>query len=205
MGASVYNCSPKAPLYKQLMSFKTIFVTVGTTQFDDLIKTMDTETFFSTITQLGCQKLVIQKGSGETYPTLLSSKQYVLSFYPYIFAFVFYSVQRTKSFVLDVFEVKPSLDSYFREADLIISHCGAGTISEVLKLHKPLVVVVNQTLMHNHQIELAKALAEDGHLLSATCDTLFQTLEKVPDTQFKPLPPPKTKEFGRSLLEVVLY
>ena len=104
---------------------------------------------------------------------------------------------------MDVFEVKPSLESYFKNADLIISHCGAGTISEVLKLRKPLVVVVNETLMHNHQTELATALAEDGHLLSATCSTLFETLEKVPATRFKPLPPPKTQEFGKLLLNVV--
>lgn len=46
---------------------------------------------------------------------------------------------------------------------------GAGSIVESLELKKPLVVVINDQLMHNHQIELAKQLQADNHLLFTTC------------------------------------
>ena len=60
------------------MSIRNIFVTVGTTQFDDLIQTLDTPVFFKAITALGCQKLTIQKGAGPTIPSFLATQRYVL-------------------------------------------------------------------------------------------------------------------------------
>lgn len=65
-----------------------------------------------------------------------------------------------------------------RNADLIIGHGGAGTVMESLSFNKPLVVVVNDTLLHNHQIELAERLAIDEHCLIAySPDGLASVLE----------------------------
>ena len=51
-----------------------------------------------------------------------------------------------------------------RDACLIISHAGAGTVMEALKWQTRLVVVINTALMDNHQTELAHAMAKRGHL-----------------------------------------
>lgn len=42
----------------------------------------------------------------------------------------------------------------------MISHAGAGTCIEVLQAEKTLAVIVNDSLMDNHQVELAEKLAE---------------------------------------------
>ena len=42
----------------------------------------------------------------------------------------------------------------------MISHAGAGTCIEVLQAGKTLAVIVNDSLMDNHQVELAEKLAE---------------------------------------------
>lgn len=60
----------------------------------------------------------------------------------------------------------------------MISHAGAGTCMEVLEAGKPLVVIVNDNLMDNHQIELAGRLAQDNHLVFGTVDTLSKTIDK---------------------------
>ncbi len=47
-----------------------------------------------------------------------------------------------------------------RSAELVISHCGAGTILEILSLQKEAIAVINDELMDNHQRELADAMRD---------------------------------------------
>jgi UDP-N-acetylglucosamine transferase subunit ALG13 len=45
---------------------------------------------------------------------------------------------------------------------------GSGTILDVLRLKKPLIVIPNPNLLHNHQQELASALADEQYLITST-------------------------------------
>lgn len=46
---------------------------------------------------------------------------------------------------------------------------GAGSVLDALGAGKPLLVVVNDQLMSNHQVELAQRLYQDGYLHYCTC------------------------------------
>lgn len=62
------------------------------------------------------------------------------------------------------FPFKPSLLDDIGAADLIISHCGAGSILEILRHKKIGVGVVNNKLMDNHQMELAGAMRQGNYM-----------------------------------------
>jgi beta-1,4-N-acetylglucosaminyltransferase len=118
---------------------KTIFVSVGSTHFDELISIIDSPEFIKLATDLGYGKIVAQTGKyGRQIHNLTDAFQYA----------------------------RPDeMKSYFESADLVIGHGGAGTIMEALKLGKPLLVVVNDSLMQNHQTDLAQALSDRGFLV----------------------------------------
>lgn len=121
----------------------SVFVTVGTTRFDELVKAATSEVAIKWMISEGYTSLTVQYGAGEP-PNTESLAQYPISIQTYDFL--------------------PSLDLDMRRASLILSHAGAGTVMEALKLEKKLVVVINTRLMNNHQTELAGAMAERGHL-----------------------------------------
>ncbi|PWN27093.1 hypothetical protein BDZ90DRAFT_232652 [Jaminaea rosea] len=73
-----------------------------------------------------------------------------------------------QSISIELIDFLPDLCSHLSSADIVISHAGSGTILETLRLPIPprLIVVPNTTLMDNHQVELADAIAKGGW---ATC------------------------------------
>lgn len=58
-------------------------------------------------------------------------------------------------------------------------NAGSGSIFETLRLCKPLIVVVNEDLMDNHQSELAEELADRKHLFCASPQTLLPTINSM--------------------------
>ncbi|KAH3719886.1 UDP-N-acetylglucosamine transferase subunit ALG13 homolog [Dreissena polymorpha] len=134
---------------------KTAFVTVGTTQFDKLIETMCEEETLKCLSKLGFTKLILQQGNGKFDPK--SGTLHGLTVEHYRF--------------------KPSIRQDIEEADLVISHAGAGSCLETLEAGRKLLVVINEGLMGNHQLELAYQLHRDGHLHYCNCSNLVATLE----------------------------
>lgn len=54
---------------------------------------------------------------------------------------------------VEAFPFTPSLDAEMKNAQLVVSHAGSGSVFEALKLRKRLLVVVNDALMDNHQVQ----------------------------------------------------
>ena len=47
----------------------------------------------------------------------------------------------------------------------LIEEAGSGSILDALRVGVPLIVVPNPSLLDNHQVELAEALAEQGYVV----------------------------------------
>jgi beta-1,4-N-acetylglucosaminyltransferase len=123
----------------------TVFVTVGTTKFDGLVKAVDDQNFQELLVRKGYKNLIIQLGNGTCHPSA-----------------------KTDRLNVSWYTLKPSIAEDMKRSSLVISHGGSGCIRESLILHKPLVAVINDSLMDNHQTELVSQLAHDKHLIHST-------------------------------------
>ncbi|CAH9080996.1 unnamed protein product [Cuscuta epithymum] len=135
---------------------KVVFVTVGTTSFDALVTAVDTPQVKNELFKKGYTDIIVQMGRGNYVPVK--------------------SAKENGSPAMDCFTFSSSIAEYLKSASLVISHAGSGSIFETLRLGKPLIVVVNEDLMDNHQSELAEELAERKHLFCARPHTLYQTI-----------------------------
>ncbi|XP_051945090.1 UDP-N-acetylglucosamine transferase subunit ALG13 homolog [Xyrauchen texanus] len=136
---------------------KTVFVTVGTTCFEDLVVTVTSDEAVKALIDRGYTDMILQVGRGSVVP----------------------DSESCPGLRVEVFRFKDSIAEDMRHADLVISHAGAGSCLEALGANKALLVVVNDKLMDNHQLELAKQLQSDSHLIYCTCSTLPQTLKEM--------------------------
>ncbi|XP_055525033.1 UDP-N-acetylglucosamine transferase subunit ALG13 homolog isoform X2 [Wyeomyia smithii] len=156
-------------------AYERVFVTVGTTKFEELIDKVTDPTVVNELRRLGCRKLHLQIGRGKR-PIISKS---VLG----------------SDIELKFFDLKTSIAEDIQQADLVISHAGAGSCIEVLGAEKPLIVVINDRLMDNHQAELAERLSQEGYLLYCTCSTLSTTLAERNLDQLKKFPPGTPAKF----------
>ncbi|XP_052891902.1 UDP-N-acetylglucosamine transferase subunit ALG13 homolog [Anopheles moucheti] len=159
--------------------YRNVFVTVGTTEFQDLVRIVSSAAVLQQLSVLGCETLTIQFGKGEPL-----NVEYI---------------QKLTSIRLSAYGLKSSIGEDISRADLVISHAGAGSCIEVLEAGKPLIVVVNETLMNNHQTELAERLSKDKNLFYCTPNTLLQTLAESDLRQLEKLAPGALDSFVNHL------
>lgn len=164
-------------------SFPKIFVTVGTTRFDELVDTITTDEILTLLQRVQCRSLKIQYGAGKPIDTEAIER-----------------VRRQFAINIDCYDFKANILSDINASDLVVSHAGAGSCIEVLTCKKPLIVVVNERLMNNHQTELAQQLFIDGYLLYCSTKTMANALNDL-DTTISQL---KTYEPGhKNMLKFV--
>ncbi|XP_053979132.1 UDP-N-acetylglucosamine transferase subunit ALG13 homolog [Hylaeus anthracinus] len=147
------------------LSGKNVFVTVGTTKFDELIKTVLTTEILEALSLKAYNKLILQIGKTSLVPNC---------------------VPRCGFVAIEYFTLSSNILEYVKAADLVISHAGAGSILDALENKKNLIVVVNQSLMDNHQLELAEQLYMDKYLYYCTCETLLNIVKTMNFTELRP-------------------
>lgn len=160
--------------FASVQSFPSIFVTVGTTHFEDLVDMVVTDEILTLLQRIQCKVLRIQYGAGKAIDVPTIER-----------ALAKFSIK------IESYDFKANILSDVVSSDLTISHAGAGSCIEVLTSQKPLIVCVNDKLMHNHQTELAQQLFIDGHLLFCSPKSLAETLTNLvyKVSQLKPYEP----------------
>lgn len=150
------------------------FITVGSTRFDDLIAAVFQTRVLSAFKKKGYHNVVVQCGN-----SLFEYSDEIKDGGT--------KVKSENGIKIEYWKFKPSLEEDFEKADLIISHAGekemcftrvrstnlsqgSGTILDVLRKGKLMIVIPNHTLLDNHQTELAEALQSMEHLKAATIE-----------------------------------
>eukprot|EP00963_Diacronema_lutheri_P002753 scaffold207_cov345-Pavlova_lutheri.AAC.36 len=116
---------------------------------------IDDVSFQSQLVQLGYTVLVVQHGRSPPVSAKMDGME------------------------VQAFDFVASMDEQLRLADLVISHAGAGSIFEALRAHKKLLVVANDTLMDDHQQELALELARRKLIVHGHPHQLLQSLNEA--------------------------
>ena len=137
-----------------------VFVTVGSTSFDDLISAVHVPHVHHLLKTQGYTHIIYQIGTGDDSIFLHRNEP----------------TDDSDTLTVEYFRSKNSIAPYIQNAALVICHAGVGTVMETLRMKKQVVVVVNPSLMDNHQLEVAAALEADKHVYLCRAPNV---LEKV--------------------------
>ncbi|KAJ2771806.1 N-acetylglucosaminyldiphosphodolichol N-acetylglucosaminyltransferase catalytic subunit alg13 [Coemansia nantahalensis] len=155
----------------------SVFVTVGSTGFDELVRAVCAPEFLQALTGRGFGRLVVQCGSS------------VGQFAPAPAALAASGIRA------ESFDYADQPQRLVEEAELVICHAGTGSILDALRSGKPVIGVVNPGLMDSHQREIAAelarggfmAVAEPGSLVQAVADGAYAGLRPYPRADPRPL------------------
>jgi len=165
----------------------TAIVTVGSTQFDSLIRAIDKAEFLDFLQRLKIKRLQVQRGTGSFWPSNLVDSSHVLE----------------QQLEVQVVEYLPDLPTHLRKAALVVSHAGAGTILDCLTAGRRMVVVPNEELMANHQIQLGDALQQRNLLHCFRTGELLQRLQEADFNALCRFPEQNSPVFRQSVCELL--
>lgn len=130
-----------------------IFVAVGTTEFDALVRAVDALALSLS------EGVVMQIGNSRYAPRNCEH-----------------------------FRFAPSLDPYYEQANVVVSHGGLGILTEALERGKRVIAVEDHNQPDRHQRELLTALVQEEHLIwCKKLDDLPEALV-VASTAWQPRP-----------------
>ncbi|CCE65326.1 hypothetical protein TPHA_0K01930 [Tetrapisispora phaffii CBS 4417] len=178
---------------------KTLFVSCGATvPFPRLIEIVVSEPFLVELTNLQYSRIILQYGKGYTaaFQTLLDSlgsskievreeKHPSTTIQDSVFVTDSSILHRSLNVndvaveVIGIEFLSNIQDIITNYTDLIISHSGTGSILDALRLHKPLIAVVNDSLMDNHQLQIAQKFEALNYLWSCSSPNLPDLIDRL--------------------------
>lgn len=97
---------------------------------------------------------------------------------------------------IDTIRFVKNINEYYQNADVIVTHAGAGSVYNLLEMGKKVIVVQNTERVDAHQQDLVKFIEEKKYGLGCYCVTeIAYQIGKVQD--FKPVPYIK-REFDKA-------
>lgn len=199
-----------------------LLITVGTTRFDNLIKTINDNpgVLIKLCYTMGIREIFLQIGASAIEPTELEiacNEYKIMSSEGEGDANQDErtGVAQTKGgkkvpyqIAVNWVNYSQGFQAFLQNASLVISHAGAGTILERLRSTSApqsvgnnnhstnvpkLFVVINELLMDNHQEELAQAFADDNYLFYSKCSDFISVLSAAKWSDLRLYPPPNTQ------------
>lgn len=194
------------------MSDKTVFITCGATvPFPQLVQTIFSPRIVEELLKHGFTRVIVQFGRNyrESFAQLIDIDR--LS--PPVKTYLGFDGDPIHGFCrgfserLEIigFEYSTRIQDVIQQnADLVISHAGTGSILDALRLRKPLIICVNDTLMDNHQQQIADQFATSHYLWACLprVDDMLQCLKLSQIEKTKPFPSAYNKNFERELMHL---
>lgn len=191
---------------------KTVFVTCGATvPFPQLIEVVFSPKVVEELVNLGFKRIIVQFGRNyrDSFTQLIDVDHSLPPHQTYL-GFdgnPVHGVCRGSSGKLETIGFEYStkiLDVIQKNADIVISHAGTGSILDSLRLGKPLIVCVNDTLMDNHQQQIADQFASSKYLWACLpkVNELIQCLKRSQYEKMEPFPSTYNKNFETALLDL---
>ncbi|CAI4063095.1 hypothetical protein SUVZ_07G1990 [Saccharomyces uvarum] len=197
------------------MEKKTIFVTCGATiPFPKLVSCVLSDGFCRELVEYGFVRLIIQFGTnfatefeqlvqerrGKTEDTEISNDEFGCGG-----DVRRYALMDGRLEVIG-FDFSTKVQKIIGDlSNLVISHAGTGSILDSLRLNKPLIVCVNDSLMDNHQQQIADKFVALGYLWSCVPSKISLTagLRASQTEKLKPFPISHNSGFERLLSDVI--
>ncbi|KAK8049438.1 UDP-N-acetylglucosamine transferase subunit alg13 [Apiospora phragmitis] len=164
------NIVTMAPADEDQIPGKTCFVTVGATaSFRSLIDEVVSPEVVAALAAQGFDSIIVQCGPDfEHFEAIRPSDPAVLM-----------SGFSVESNIMEYMrECAPSDGPRKRHTGLIITHAGAGTIMDALKVNTRVIAVPNTDLMGNHQMEMAEEFAKKGWLIHGELGKIHEAIKQ---------------------------